>query len=305
MTASKDLLEVVLNLAWDQWTRLGVRGASATYLDGNAVGLEELMILTSTVAAEDPRLQNEALDWCVKNTGLISKPRLKGLLSHFDQSTYSQFVRFSTALTHHVGGHWPGAESSRKEDFPTLTSKSAFPPLMHAELIQLRIRMAFGVNARADLLSMMLAYWKSELGASDFRYLGYTKRNISSALNALQSGGILEKSTRGNQLLFRWKRREELIALVAPIPARFPVWLPLVRFMIALLQLCSDLDAKSPRLARVAATNQLRGMTHDLETLRLSPPKEGPIDLELLTNWIVEITQELKTPNSRLFETQV
>ena len=97
MTASTSLLDVVLNLAWDQWTRLGVRGASKPYLDGKSVGLEELLILTSTLAADDPRLRDEALDWCAKNSGLISKPRLKGLLHHFDESIFSQFAQLSVS----------------------------------------------------------------------------------------------------------------------------------------------------------------------------------------------------------------
>lgn len=301
MTASTNVLEVVLNLAWDQWTRLGVRGASTPYLDGKAVGLEELVILTSVVAADDPRLRDEALDWCAKNAGLISKPRLKGVLHHLDASTFSRFGQFSAALAHHVGGRWPGVESSPGGAFPALTNKSAPPPLMRAELIQLRVRALFGVDARADLLSTMLDL-KAEFGASDFRYLGYTKRSIATALNALQSGGILTRTTRGNQHLFRWTRRDEFAALVAPVPAGFPPWLPLVRFMTALLRLSTDLETKSPRMARVAAASRLQSMTGDLETLRLAAPQEGgPIDLELLTGWIDKVSEKLATPNSGLF----
>ena len=206
-----------------------------------------------------------------------------------------QGVQLSAALSHHVGGRWPGAESGQNRAVPALTNKSAAPPLMRSELIQLRIRTVFGVDARADLLSAMLDL-KSEFGASDFRYLGYTKRNVATDLNALQSGGILARATRGNQHLFRWKRRDEFAALVAPVPAGFPLWLPLVRLATALVRLSSDLETKSSRLARVAAANHLGGMTPDLEALRLTPPQEGgPIYLELL-----ESREEPKTCDSEL-----
>lgn len=43
------------------------------------------------------------------------------------------------------------------------------------------MRTILGVDARSDLLKAMLPHVRSDLSASDFRYLGYSKRNLQSA----------------------------------------------------------------------------------------------------------------------------
>lgn len=78
MTARASLVEQLLDLAWSHWAALGVAGS--VQAAEVPVDLEALLLLTAELAAEDPRLRDEALDWCSRFHGFASKPRLKQLL---------------------------------------------------------------------------------------------------------------------------------------------------------------------------------------------------------------------------------
>ena len=71
MSARATLLEQLLDLAWSHWVALGVAGA----VPGAEapVDLEALLLLTAELAPVDPRLRDEALDWCSRFHGFASK----------------------------------------------------------------------------------------------------------------------------------------------------------------------------------------------------------------------------------------
>lgn len=67
---SKQLDENLAHLAWSLWTEIGVAGLERKH-QSFAVAPEELIMLTSIISDFDPRLRDEALDWCCKYNSFV------------------------------------------------------------------------------------------------------------------------------------------------------------------------------------------------------------------------------------------
>jgi len=173
MAARATLVEQLLDLAWSHWAALGVAGAVPAA--DVPVDLEALLVLTADLAPEDPRLRDEALDWCNRFHGFASKPRLKQAL--------------------------------------------------------------FGVGARADITGAVLSRRSEDFGAADLVFIGYSKRNLAEALDMLAAAGLFRSTRTGNRVRFSWQRREQLSALLAPLPDVIPVWSSTLRVMSGFLDL--------------------------------------------------------------------
>lgn len=214
MAARATLVERLLDLAWSHWAALGVAGSLPPA--EAPVDLEALLIVTAELASEDPRLRDEALDWCSRFHGFASKPRLKQLLRRSHPNAQSAFGTFAGALEHHAGIDWPG--SSGAASVPTsLSGKSCLPALTHPALLSLRLRALFGVGARADIIGAVLSRRSEDFGAADLVFVGYSKRNLAQALDMLAVAGLFRASRTGNRIRFSWQRWEQLSALLAPL----------------------------------------------------------------------------------------
>jgi hypothetical protein len=174
MAARATLVEQLLDLAWSHWAALGVAGAVPAA--DVPVDLEALLVLTADLAPEDPRLRDEALDWCNRFHGFASKPRLKQLLCS-------------------------------------------------------------GSVLGADIIGAVLSRRSEDFGAADLVFIGYSKRNLAEALDMLAAAGLFRSTRTGNRVRFSWQRREQLSALLAPLPDVIPVWSSTLRVMSGFLDL--------------------------------------------------------------------
>jgi hypothetical protein len=73
---SEALRNHALELAWRQWTLLGVAGTAPP--PDQTVDLEALIAFTPFVTQADPRLEHETIDWCARppDRRLSEKPDL-------------------------------------------------------------------------------------------------------------------------------------------------------------------------------------------------------------------------------------
>ena len=62
----RSLRRNVVDLCWGAWSELGVSGWSRTHMTW-AIDPEPLIVFTA-IADLDPRLRDEALDWCIRNS---------------------------------------------------------------------------------------------------------------------------------------------------------------------------------------------------------------------------------------------
>src|SRR5262245_6470277 len=139
--AKERLIQAALDLAWSQWTGLGVRGTAAA--PETAVDPEALIYLTSSLATYDPRLRDEAADWWRRFQHHVSRPRLGRLAQQFDPQVVSAFEALEASM------------ATR----PTTSGKSRLDRLDHPARALLRLRCVFGANARAEILHALLTQW--------------------------------------------------------------------------------------------------------------------------------------------------
>lgn len=290
--ASAKLVEELLDLLWRQWTTLGVAGVEAA--DPIAIDLEALLLLTAELSPEDPRLRDEALDWCTKSHRFIAKPRLKQLVKLASGTARAAFVPFAAVLEHHIGGTWPAA--GQEEPWKVrLSGKSRPPSLEQPALINLKLRALFGVGARADITTAILNWPAPDFGAADLVFVGYTKRNIADALDALKDGGLLDSARVGNRLRFSWGRRRELCRLLDPLPRTIPRWPPIARVVAGFLELLVRTEGKSERLSVVEAVQEFGRLSGDLTVLGLEPPRATttPLEWSPIVEWMLSNFREL------------
>jgi len=290
MAARATLVEQLLELAWSQWTALGVAG-SVRAADV-PVDLEALLLLTAELAEEDPRLRDEALDWCSRFHGFASKPRLKQLLRRSPPSTQSAFGPFAAALERCAGTPWPGASGAASVS-PAVSGKSRLPALTRPALLNLRLRALFGVGARADIIGAVLSRRSEDFGAADLVFIGYSKRNLAEALDMLAAAGLFRTTRVGNRVRFSWQRKDPLSALLAPLPEVIPVWSSILRMVSAFLDLLTRMQTKSERLVTVEAARSFRQLSEDLQALGVEPPELPAMTREALSDWILSTSARL------------
>src|ERR1700719_1128985 len=104
----RDFDHQLSGIAWSLWKELGVAGTDRFH-ENCLIQPEELIILTMIIAEYDPRLRDEALDWCSRYHELISVSRLRTLLKETDPHTLHYFSQFVAALNSVSSAKWPNA----------------------------------------------------------------------------------------------------------------------------------------------------------------------------------------------------
>lgn len=72
-------LEAALDLLWRQWCSMGVSGHAAPAVPGRLIDLEALVLATTSLGRQEPRLFDEAFDWLASFGSLVNLQRLSNL----------------------------------------------------------------------------------------------------------------------------------------------------------------------------------------------------------------------------------
>ena len=226
-----ELADAVLQVVWGQWTALGVSGTVP--IPDHAIDLEALVSFTPTLQHDDPRLYEEALDWCVFHSQrLLSITRLRRLRAELPEEARDAFDGFAACVnaTAKPKTPWPTNQSGT---WIQTSGKSRLPEIdRRPELLQLQLRCLFGVTARAEvLLQFLRPGMRNELlpnmtlATSALDDIGYSKPALAAVLTDLTAAGVLEKWRRGNRDYYELARREPLLGLLGgPLPGTAPNW---------------------------------------------------------------------------------
>jgi hypothetical protein len=272
------LASAALGVAWQQWTALGVAGTVAP--PDHAIDLEALILFTPVLRYDDPRLYDEAFDWCVHHAQrLVSIARLRRLRAALPDEARDAYDQFAACVNATATPRvtWPTNHAGAK----TRTSGKSQPPdLRHPALLQLRLRCLFGVTARADVLLRFLrpimtqeASPNMTLTVSTFADLGYSKPAIADVLTDLTMAGLVERWRRGNRDYYELTHVEALQALVGgALPATAPSWATRFRIVASLLSAETATREKKPVVQAVAILKQLEQHHDALERLGVKRP---------------------------------
>ena len=137
----KSLIEqidyVFAGLAWNLWNTLGVAGVDSQHQDC-FIDLEALILLTAIIGKSDPRLLEEALDWCSKYHYFVSISRLKTLINDLGTNLHIPFSVFAETLNALSQSKWPTFAKTSPMRIK-LSGKSRMPNCKIPALLGLRI----------------------------------------------------------------------------------------------------------------------------------------------------------------------
>jgi hypothetical protein len=273
--AKDPIIEAALDLAWSHWTGLGVRGVLPP--PDTAVDPEALVYLTALLAGHDPRLADEATDWWCRFQRHVSKPRLTRLADQFTSTCVAKLEAFDAAAR----GQTKTSGKSRIED------------LRHPARALLRLRCAFGTNARAEILLALLTQWANALDgvtALALSEVGYGKRNIALTLDDLRLAGLVATSEDANRLRYRLADAASLRTMLAPLPTAIGRWHLRMPLVAGFVELTDRLRGKDPLVQAVEARKHVTGERRRIRALGLVEPavRQAEDDWPQLQRWLID-----------------
>ena len=285
MTSSSKALSAlqreVHNFYWGVWSELGVSGWARTH-EHWAIDPEPLIVFFPTVLASEPRLRDEATDWCVRNWRHVSAVRLRNLLRENEVARTDAWGEFAATVNRFSGAaKWPQAATER--DY-TVTERSVLRALSEPSMIYLRMRSIFGIDARTEVLRYLLFTHERSTAAMIAAQANYAKRNVADACDSLAQAGVLSSRHVGNRLYFSLVDEAALATFLGPAPYIIPDWPALLRVVNALFR-WSAFDQKANERVLTVETHQVFcEIREDLETLQLQSP-DYVAGLEFLAIW--------------------
>jgi DNA-binding transcriptional ArsR family regulator len=290
---ASSLQGALLNRAWIQWAALGVD--ATVERDDAVVDPEALIALTAELGDADARLRDLSTDWCVAYGRYVNGSRLKQVARELGtpDDAIGEYVETVAASG---GPAWPMGTRPRSDyvrrDKARLQSAESRPRL------RIRLRAAFGVNARADILAALLAASPGGLNAADLaRVARFTKPSIGSALDALLLAGLVTARAVGNERRFTLPLKVPILPGLRP-PVAQSDWV--TRFAVALEVLRFSRHDEIPATVRAIEARRLIDLLADrISTERMPMPyldAGGDEFLVAFDRWIVRIVDWLRAP---------
>lgn len=288
------LQSALLNRAWIQWIALGVDAVGER--DDAVVDPEALIALTAELGDADARLRDVSTDWCVAHGRYVNGSRLKQVAREL--KTPPEAIGEYVATVAAAGGPaWPMATQPRP-DYAT-RGKARLDSALAPPRLRIRLRAAFGVNARADVLAAMLVAPQSGLSVADLaRTTRFTKPNVAFAVDALVLAGLLEARQVGNERRVALTRKGGILPDLHP-PIAQPDWV--TRFGVALEVLrFAGQDGMSASVRAIEARRVVEGLRTRILSEGLAQPNLdafGDDFADAFDRWVVQLVDCLRCPS--------
>jgi len=288
------LQSALLNRAWIQWIALGVDAVGER--DDAVVDPEALIALTAELGDADARLRDVSTDWCVAYGRYVNGSRLKQVTREL--GTPPEAIGEYVATVAAAGGPaWPLATQPRP-DYAT-RGKARLDSALALPRLRIRLRAAFGVNARADVLAALLAERQVGLSVADLaRQTRFTKPNVAFAVDALVLAGLLEARAVGNERRVALTQNGKILpGLRSPVAQ--PDWV--TRFGVALEVLrFGERDGMSASVLAIEARRLVEGLQARIQSDGLPQPNLDAIGDDFATafdRWVVQLIDCLRGPS--------
>jgi hypothetical protein len=253
------LRELEMELLWGAWSELGVSGWGRTHRNW-VVDPEPLILRTAEVADSDPRLRDEALDWCVHYWRYVSRVRLRALLRDRTDEAAEAWGWFAATVNKHSTARWPG---STDEISYKITGRSSLTTLKQPSRAWLRMRAAFGVGARTEILRFFLSGRSLGSTTAITDWVGYGKTNVVNECDSLEKAGVLRRRHIGNRFYYSLARSEALQDFVGEIAQYRPSWTALLGVTSALVEL-EDAAGRLPHAVLMVESHKTNGQLDEL-----------------------------------------
>jgi hypothetical protein len=192
------LVEATLDLLWKQWRSLGAvsPGKQAT----TQVDPEALCLASLTLQSQDPRLWPTMEDWVRLGGRFLSLQRVKNLAVQF-QVAQSELSRLAAAIHQGVqGARWRSLARGYHTQSPKGVSLEkqgkGGPALVNPPALVLRLRAAFTVGIKADVLAFLLGQRQRATIADAASSLGYATPAVFRAMQDLVAAELVRSVPR-------------------------------------------------------------------------------------------------------------
>jgi hypothetical protein len=290
---ASSLQGALLNRAWIQWAALGVD--ATVERDDAVVDPEALIALTAELGDADARLRDLSTDWCVAFGRYVNGARLKQVSRELGtpDDAIGQYVATVAAAG---GPAWPMATQPRPDY--VRREKARFDSASSRPRLRIRLRAAFGVNARADILAALLAASPNGLNAADLaRNTRFTKPSVASALDALLLAGLVTARPVANERRFTVPPMVPILpGLRPPVPqadwvATFGVALGVLRF--------ESRNAMSTTVRAIEARRLVNSLAARISTEGMPMPYLDAVGDEFgvaFDKWVAHLVDWLRAP---------
>lgn len=264
----------LVSLAWSLWAELGVSGWSRQHSDF-AIDPEALVVLTAWLHDLDPRLRDEATDWCVRYGQFISGARLKNVLVHAGHGSTPWWNEFAATVNANSRWKWPSWDAQTVPRKFEPSNKSRIDAgFTRPALLFLRVRAFVGLGARAEVIRLFASQLNERLAVAEIAgRIGYSKRNTAEALDGLELAGLLSPFRVRNRLEYTVADPDRLLALVGPRPRWVPSWVPMVRAVIRIAEFLRRAEDLPESVASVESVTLVRELGEDFAEWGVSPPQ--------------------------------
>lgn len=295
MHSSQQLCERQLDLAWSLWTGLGVPGQIDRHID-HAIDPESLIVFTAALGDEDPRLRDEATDWCIRYGSLISGARLKNLVSRESRIVQEQYGEFAATVAAHTPLGWPGQTQARQYKPRERPKIQAFN--RKSQLV-LRLRGLLGISARAEIIRAFLASPGAAFSAADLAAeTNFTKRNVAQILDALRLAGMVQAMPHRNQFHYRLSEEQtrQVRDLLAPMPTVFVRWPYVLNVITVAAQAMKQFESSTKTVRAVEVRSIVDKLNPLIYNTSLTCPDanvHGPAFWDEFVSWLERTVETL------------
>ena len=195
MPRSTSLRDAIADRLAAQWVALGCQLAGPA--ETGMVDLEAAIAATATLhRAEDARIREAGIAWSVAFGQAVNTSRLKRVAA--EMQVDDDLSRFAADIAVSGGPRWPMATGMMGER--AARGKVQVRDLAATPRLVWRLRSAFGVNARADILAALITDPTRGLTIADLtRATRFTKRNVAVAVAAMDLAGVVEVGRTENR----------------------------------------------------------------------------------------------------------
>ena len=288
------LQTALLNRAWLQWIALGVDAVGER--DDAVVDPEALIALTAELGDADARLRDVSTDWCVAYGRYVNGARLTQVTRelHTPPAAIGEYVATVAAAG---GPAWPLATQPRPA-YAT-RGKARLGSALSRPRLRIRLRAAFGVNARADVLAALLVAPQNGLSVADLaRRTRFAKPTVAFAVDALVLAGLLEARQVGNERRVALTEPGEILPGLRP-PVAQPDWV--TRFGVALEVLrFGGQEGMSRSVRAIEARRVVEGLRTRIASEGLPAPNldvVGDDFVRAFDRWVIRLVDGLRNPS--------
>ncbi len=261
------LVDLARDLTWALWRELGVSGV-VRLNPLVVVDLDWLVAFTPMLAADDARIREAYVAWCVNHDRWLSVRRLRSVIQTSEEEVSTAFDLWSRDIP----GLAPAASGSPS---PNTQNPSPTPELERTSLSWLRARALFGVGAKADVICMLVRHGDGWLRSADLGDTGYSRRTVSTVLGDLIEARLLAVRGSGAGRSYRLQQRDCVEQLLGSEGARWPRWDVIFPWLAAMLTIAGR-PASTDRVEHVRRAEAIACSESVSVLLGWTPPDTDP-----------------------------